>query len=91
MSINFNNAAGKLGAGSVASSTRQATAEKIGWIREGAGDRFGDIELELAAYFVAISENPAKGRQYDRHAIELRRSCQTAVMTPRLCRPRLAP
>ena len=59
VSINFNNAAGKLGAGSVASSTREATAEKIGWIREGAGDRFGDIELEIAAYFIAISEDPA--------------------------------
>jgi probable F420-dependent oxidoreductase len=59
VSINFNNAAGKLGPGSVASSTRDATAEKIGWIREGAGERFGDIELELAAYFIAISEDPA--------------------------------
>ena len=59
VSINFNNAAGKLGTGSVASSTREATAEKIGWIREGAGDRFGDIELELAAYFIAISEDPS--------------------------------
>jgi probable F420-dependent oxidoreductase len=58
VSINFNNAAGKLGAGSVASSTREATAAKIGWIREGAGDRFGEIELELAAYFVAISSDP---------------------------------
>ena len=58
VSINFNNAAGKLGAGSVASSTRDATEEKISWIREGAGDRFGDIELEIASYFVAISEDP---------------------------------
>jgi len=60
VSINFNNAAGRLGAGSVASSTREATAEKIGWIREGAGDRFGDIELELAAYFIAISDDPGE-------------------------------
>jgi hypothetical protein len=60
VSINFNNAAGQLGAGSVASSTQDATMEKIGWIREGAGDRFGDIELEIAAYFVAISDDPAE-------------------------------
>jgi probable F420-dependent oxidoreductase len=60
VSINFNNAAGKLGAASVASSTREATAEKIGWIREGAGDRFGDIELEIAAYFIAISDDPGE-------------------------------
>jgi probable F420-dependent oxidoreductase len=70
VSINFNNAAGKLGAGSVGSSTRDATVEKIGWIREGAGDRFDDIELEIAAYFVAISEDPtdaldAMARRFD--------------------------
>jgi probable F420-dependent oxidoreductase len=59
VSINFNNAAGQLGTGSVASSTRDATVEKIGWIREGAGSRFGDLELEIAAYFIAISDDPA--------------------------------
>ena len=58
VSINFNNAAGKLGPESVASSTREATAEKIGWIRDGAGDRFDHIELEIAAYFVVISDDP---------------------------------
>jgi probable F420-dependent oxidoreductase len=62
VSINFNNAAGKLGPDSVASSTREATLEKISWVRDGAGDRFGGIELELAAYFVAISEDPADAR-----------------------------
>jgi hypothetical protein len=40
-----------------------ATLEKIGWIREGAGDRFGGLELEMAAYFVAISEDPADAVQ----------------------------
>ncbi len=63
VSINFNNAAGKLGSGSVASSTQDATVEKIGWIREGAGDRFDDIELEIGAYFVAISEDPTQARE----------------------------
>src|SRR5919201_85736 len=57
VSINFNNAAGKLGSASVASSTLDATEEKIGWIREGAGARFGDIELEIAAYFVAVRDD----------------------------------
>ncbi len=60
VSINFNNAAGKLGSGSVASSTKAATAEKIGWIRDGAGDRFDAIELEIAAYFVAVSDDPTE-------------------------------
>jgi len=57
VSINFNNAAGKLGANSVASSNEDATAEKVGWIRAGAGDRFDDIELEIAAYFIAIGDD----------------------------------
>jgi probable F420-dependent oxidoreductase len=57
VSVNFNNAAGKLGSGSVATSTRDATVEKIGWVREGAGDRFDGIELEIAAYFVAIGDD----------------------------------
>jgi probable F420-dependent oxidoreductase len=58
VSINFNNAAGRLGSGSVATSTLAATEQKIGWIREGAGDRFADLELEIAAYFVAIEDDP---------------------------------
>jgi probable F420-dependent oxidoreductase len=57
VSINYNNAAGKLGSTSVASSTQDATEQKIEWIREGAGERFRHIELEIAAYFVAIQDD----------------------------------
>ena len=57
VSLNFNNAAGKLGADSVASSGLRATEQKIGWVREGAGSRFGDIELEIGAYFIAVGAN----------------------------------
>jgi hypothetical protein len=28
--------------------------QKIGWVREAAGDRFGQIVLEVGAYFAAI-------------------------------------
>ena len=59
VSLNFNNAAGRLGSGSVASATLPATLEKIEWVRAGAGPRFDDIELEVAAYFVAVEHNPA--------------------------------
>jgi probable F420-dependent oxidoreductase len=58
VSINFNNASGRLGADSVAGSTLDVTEQKIGWIREGAGRRFDDIELEIAAYFVAVNDDP---------------------------------
>ncbi len=58
VSINFNNASGRLGSASVASSTLAATEEKLGWVREGARERFDQIELEIAAYFVAVTDDP---------------------------------
>jgi len=56
VSINFNNSSGKLGADGVGSSTAEATAQKIQWIRDGAGERFDEIELELAAYFTVVTD-----------------------------------
>jgi probable F420-dependent oxidoreductase len=58
VSINFDNSSGKLGAASVASSGADETAQKLEWVRAGAGDRFDQIELEIGAYFVAVSEDP---------------------------------
>lgn len=63
VSLNFNNATGRLGAASVTSATLSATREKLDWVRAGAGDRFDDIELEVAAYFVAIADDPAEAVQ----------------------------
>jgi probable F420-dependent oxidoreductase len=57
VSLNFNNSSGKLGAASVAGSGIESTGEKIGWIREGAGDRFEQIELEIGAYFTAVGDD----------------------------------
>lgn len=59
VSLNFNNSTGKLGAASVAGSGLDVTREKIGWVREGAGDRFDQIELEIGAYFVAVGDDVA--------------------------------
>jgi probable F420-dependent oxidoreductase len=54
VSVNFNNSSGVVGAGSISSSTQDETHKKIGWIRDGAGDRFEQLELETAAYFISI-------------------------------------
>lgn len=54
VSINFDNSSGKLGAASVASSGADQTAQKIDWIKAGAGERFDALELEIGAYFVAV-------------------------------------
>ncbi len=59
VSINFDNSTGALGPASVAGSDTAATEAKLQWIREGAGDRLADIELEIGAYFVAVG--PAAG------------------------------
>ena len=38
------------------SSGADETASKIGWIRDGAGDRFDQLEIEIGAYFVAVGD-----------------------------------
>jgi probable F420-dependent oxidoreductase len=58
VSINFDNSAGRLGASSVASSGAGETEQKLAWVRAGAGDRYGDLELEIGAYFVAVNDEP---------------------------------
>ncbi len=54
VSVNFNNSSGVVGAGSISSSTEDETRKKIQWVKDGAGDRFGEIELETATYFISI-------------------------------------
>jgi probable F420-dependent oxidoreductase len=56
VSVNFDNSSGALGATSVTGSDDAATVRKLRWVREGAGDRFDRLELETAAYFVAIGD-----------------------------------
>ena len=40
-------------------STADATAEKVGWVREAAGERFAALELEIGAYFTFVVDDPA--------------------------------
>jgi probable F420-dependent oxidoreductase len=57
VSLNFNNASGKLGSSSVSGANEDQTLQKLRWIREAAGDRFDDIELEIGAYFIAVTDD----------------------------------
>jgi alkanesulfonate monooxygenase SsuD/methylene tetrahydromethanopterin reductase-like flavin-dependent oxidoreductase (luciferase family) len=61
VSINFDNSAGKIGAHGIGSGTPAGTADKVGWIRDGAGDR--DIEIEIGAYFTAVTDDGAATRE----------------------------
>jgi len=60
VSVNFDNSAGKLGPASFAGSTAEVTDQKIDWIRQGAGDRFDDLELETRAYSVTVTDSAAE-------------------------------
>jgi probable F420-dependent oxidoreductase len=53
VSLNFDNSSGRLGPEAVASGTSEGTAQKVAWVREGAGDR--DVELGITAYFTFVT------------------------------------
>lgn len=56
VSFNFNNRAGVIGPDGVGSSTAEATAEKVQWVRDAAGERIKDMELEIGAYFTVVTD-----------------------------------
>ena len=58
VSLNFNNRAGVIGADGMNSGLAAATAKKIQWIKDGAADRFADIELEIGAYTTIVTDQP---------------------------------
>jgi probable F420-dependent oxidoreductase len=58
VSLNFNNRAGVVGPDGVGASVASETDRKVGWVRDGAGDRFDSIELEIGAYFTAVTDDP---------------------------------
>lgn len=57
VSLNFDNSSGRLGPEGMKSSTADLTAEKIGWVKRAAGDRFADIEIEIGAYFTVVTDD----------------------------------
>jgi probable F420-dependent oxidoreductase len=63
VSLNFNNASGRLGPEGIGSSTAAETAKKIDWIKQAAGSRFDQIELETAAYFTIVTNDALATRE----------------------------
>ena len=55
VSFNFDNSSGMIGLG-VPTSDADATDQKVAWVREAAGDRFDDLELEIGAYFTFVTD-----------------------------------
>jgi probable F420-dependent oxidoreductase len=63
VSLNFNNSTGTLGTESFVTSSAAELHKKIGWVRDGAGDRFDDIELEIGMVTVAVDDSQLAGAQ----------------------------
>jgi len=61
VSFNFDNRAGVVGPASVQSAAASVMEQRIGWVRDGAGDRFDHIELEVGAYFTVVTPDTAAG------------------------------
>ncbi|MBI2708733.1 MAG: TIGR03621 family F420-dependent LLM class oxidoreductase [Actinobacteria bacterium] len=50
---------GQVDAASVQTGTRARTDEKVAWVREAAGARFDDLELNMLVFFAAITDDRA--------------------------------
>lgn len=55
--INPNLAAGAITSDVAQDATAERFDEKVGWVREGAGDRFADLELQLRTFIVAVTDD----------------------------------
>jgi probable F420-dependent oxidoreductase len=55
--VNPNVGEGKFGAEASASMSADATDEKLGWVREAAGDRFDDIEISILKFVTIVTDD----------------------------------
>lgn len=60
ISVNFNLREGAVGASTMATGTAEATADKIGWIKDAAGARYDDIELNVTIFVTIVTDDAAK-------------------------------
>lgn len=57
--VNPNLKSGAIDATTINDALLERFAEKISWVKEGAGDRFDDIELNVRAFFVVFTDDRA--------------------------------
>ncbi len=55
--VNPNLKAGVITADTASDATAERYAEKVGWVKAGAGDRFDDIEMSVRAFVVMFSDD----------------------------------
>jgi probable F420-dependent oxidoreductase len=59
VSLNYDNRGGTLLGDGFRESTEKPTLQKIEWIRQGAGDRFDQLEIHIGAYFTDVTNDPS--------------------------------
>jgi probable F420-dependent oxidoreductase len=57
--VNFNLAPGRVNAEVMNTGDATSTAEKIGWIRDAAGNRFDDLELNVTVFVAIVNDDQA--------------------------------
>ena len=57
VSVNFNLSEGRVNRNLVRTGLAEATDEKVGWIREAAGDRFAAIELSVTVFVANVTDD----------------------------------
>ncbi|WP_040494132.1 TIGR03621 family F420-dependent LLM class oxidoreductase [Ilumatobacter nonamiensis] len=55
--VNPNVGEGKVGPEAIASMSADATEEKLGWVRDAAGDRFDDIEISILKFVTIVTDD----------------------------------
>ncbi|MFT7601963.1 MAG: putative F420-dependent oxidoreductase, partial [Acidimicrobiales bacterium] len=55
--VNLNLSSGVIDANTIGDGVPERFVEKIGWIKEGAGDRFDDIELHIRTHYVIFTDD----------------------------------
>ena len=57
--------AGVIGAEAARDTLGDSTTRKIGWVREGAGERFDDLELQIRYFVAAVTDDAQRARRGD--------------------------
>lgn len=55
--VNYNLSEGRINPTLARTGFADATAEKVGWIKEAAGDRFDELEIGLTIFFATVTED----------------------------------
>ena len=55
--VNPNVGEGKVGPEAIRSMSAEATEEKLGWVRDAAGDRFDDIEISILKFVTMVTDD----------------------------------